>query len=947
MTRQQNLAEQLFEAALNLDPEKREAFLDEHCGGDPELKSEVKALLLDDERAGSFLLDSPFEFVEAGSTGSPLAFETRAFPPGFEFPRPSAPGNRLSPGQTLAGRFTIVRFIAKGGMGEVYEAEDRLLEGVHVALKTIRPHIANDPDLQQQFKREALIAREVTHPNLCPIYDVFYCEEPTPGALFLSMKLLSGGTLAARLREPSPIPHTEALAILKQMAAGISAIHKAGIVHRDIKTSNVMLDGQGRDLRLRITDFGLARPGEFEVVSLAPEKLAGTPAYMAPELFQNKAPSQGSDLYAFGVVMHEVFTGEKPSVNSSDSSVVVNPRLLTSGLPAYAVQVVRGCLDSSPKHRCQAFDALLETLEPSERKPALWTRRRFIGTAVAGGCFMAGGAAWQWDRLDNLFHPLPRKRFVALLNWPRTNDNSAAPMVNGAMNAIKAALTRVEASDHNLFVVSPEDVNRNIKDGAHLAEICDPLGANLVLALSCSENAKELQLMLRLLNPVTSESLRSKIVSCPRSEMTSLPERATLAAASLLNLNSFLRKNDRPDPGTQSAAAFAAFQSAETLLKQPNEAGLDAAIEKYKEALDSDPSYAIAHAQLASAYVTYFDFHQDTAALDLARRNADLALSLDHNLEEGHLALAQILRETGDEQGVLNELGKVLAVNSSSLKAIFFQAVTYARLNRWSDAEKSFKQILKLRPNSWINYTELAYLLHQQGKFQEAVEQFRFAGLTAPRSSLALGNLGTAYLQVGKFAEGFEYLKKSLALDPDYDFPIVNSSLALRYQGKYLEALPYARKATTLTPTDDTNWLELGDCYSSLPHRGQEAREAYQRAAEETKRHLAIDNTDGAAWLRLAFYQVKTHEGRDFTTLIEKAESLGAADVDSQLCKARILELQGHRAEALAIVADWFRRGASDFQIIPLPDMSTFRTDPRYQAIVKSNLKEPPGDRVS
>ena len=125
------------------------------------------------------------------------------------------PAGRLKPGQVLIDRFVIVRFIAKGGMGEVYEAEDRFLQGVHVALKTILPQIADDPASRQRFEREVLLAREVSHPNLCPIYDIFHCEQSPANFLFLTMKLLPGETLAARLRRTASIPIAEGLAILE------------------------------------------------------------------------------------------------------------------------------------------------------------------------------------------------------------------------------------------------------------------------------------------------------------------------------------------------------------------------------------------------------------------------------------------------------------------------------------------------------------------------------------------------------------------------------------------------------------------------------------------------------------------------------------------------------------------------------------------------------------
>ena len=284
MALQREFVEQLFEAALALEPAERQAFLDHACADDAELKRTVEELLAEDARAGSLLEQPPFYLF--GQAGPPRAGVTTDSLDSSEIPAP--PAGRLKPGQILIDRFVIVRFIAKGGMGEVYEAEDGFLQGVRVALKTILPQIAEEPALQQRFEREVLLAREVNHPNLCPIYDIFHCEQPPPNFLFLTMKLLAGETLATRLRSTTPISVAEGLAILKQMTAGLAAIHAAGIIHRDIKPNNIMLDGSGSDVRLCITDFGLAFESErsFSGKGL----VAGTPDYMAPELFQGQRP---------------------------------------------------------------------------------------------------------------------------------------------------------------------------------------------------------------------------------------------------------------------------------------------------------------------------------------------------------------------------------------------------------------------------------------------------------------------------------------------------------------------------------------------------------------------------------------------------------------------------------------------------------------------------------
>ena len=935
MASQREFVEHLFETALALKPIEREAFLDEMCSSDPTLRRMVEDLLAEDERAGSFLQHPPFESFDKSTEN--ISYDAEETKPivGDGTSSTTAAIGRLKLGEILMGRFRVVRFIAKGGMGEVYEAEDSFLQDVHVALKTILPHIAGDPSSTQRFEREVLLAREVTHPNLCQIHDIFHCEQPPPGFLFLTMKLVPGETLAARLRRPHSISTEEALAILKQMAAGLVALHNAGVVHRDIKPNNILLDGVGPDVRLCITDFGLAHAYESETTYSLKGAVAGTPGYIAPELFLGQPPSQASDLFAFGVVLHEIFAGEKPAAAPDNSSLIPSPRLNTSGASPFCVQLVKECLNADPKRRCDAFEHALDSLDLRRQPRIFWTRRRFVGTAAGAVCTLAAGTWWKWDALENLLHPLPAKRFIALLNWPRTSDSHVLPMLTGAVSAIKSELARVESVDRNFFVISPEDVGRDLATAASLKEVCDPLGTNLVLAVSGLRGPKHLQLSLRVLDPTSDQSLRKRNLTCALDQVTSLPAKAVQAAASLLNLNHYVRDDKRMEPGTQSADAFTAFQSAETLMKQPNDAGLNAAIEKYKQAVELDPDYAVAHAKLAVAYGRLYGIRRDPAALELARGNSEHALSLDANLVDAHFARAFLLEQTGNVQAALDETKKTLALDPSNPKSVLWQARFYTRLNRWPEAEQAFHRVLQERPNSWVTYNDLGFALHQEGKHQEALQAFAAASVAAPGSSLALSNLGVEYLQIGDFTKATECLKRSLTLQPDFDEAAVNTALALRYQGKYEEALPFARKAVELNPADDANWLELGECYSSLRNHQDEAKSAYLRAAKEVGGHLQTDPTDGPSWMLLALYRVKSGNSQNALPLVEKAESLGAHDMDSQLYKARILELLGKREEALATLVVCFRMGATALQVASFPDLQLLQKDPRYREMLK------------
>ena len=819
---------ELFVAALSLQSSRREAFLDEACGHDPALRRAVEELLAQDARAGSFLQHPAVSLFEETRDDPASPLETAAIAKGDgEVFRPG-----LQPGQTLIGRFVIVRLIAKGGMGEVYEAEDRFLQGVHIALKTILPRFADEPALKQRFEREVLLARKVNHPNLCPIYEIFHSEQPPPAFFFLTMKLLPGRTLAWRLRQPDAISVKEGMEILRQIASGVAAIHDQGIVHRDIKPNNIMLEGSGEKVRLWITDFGLARAHESETSLQSKNGVAGTPGYIAHELYAGHSPSQASDLYAFGVVLHEVFTGQKPTVAPDGSTVIVSPRL-NSTLPSFCSNLVRECLDRDPERRCQAFEQAMASLGLKPRTSATWTRRRFMGAVAAAGVCTVGAGSWvERETIYDVLHPLPGKRFVALLNWPKTSDNQAAPLLNGVLAAIKGQLARIEALDHDLFVISPDDVGEDIGQAANFRQVCDPLGANLVLAASGEPGGKHFDLLLRVLDPITGRALRTRSIEGDLHDATMFPARAVQAAASLLNVSRYLKDTKQLRPGTNSTAAFTAFQQAEALMKQPNDAGLDEAIEKYKQAVDLDPQYAIAHAELGIAYGHLYGIRRDSAALDLSRRNCARALMLEPGLVDGHLAQGLVLDSTGDEQGALDEIAKALKLDPSNTKALTWQGQIYGRLGRWADAEKSFTRVLQERPNAWVAYNEWGVVLNGLGKYQEAIEKFRAASLAAPGNSQAFGNLGGAYLQVGDFAQATEALKKSLALRPN-DLAAVNASLALRYQGRLGEALPFAQQAVQLNPADDTNWLELGECYSSLRNRESEAKAAYLRAGLE------------------------------------------------------------------------------------------------------------------
>ncbi|HEX5110632.1 MAG TPA: serine/threonine-protein kinase [Vicinamibacterales bacterium] len=299
----------IFEAALEQPTRDRQGFVEGACVGDAVLLREVEAMLAADA-TGAPLLDRP------AST-----------------PSSSAPEGRFPAGTVLAGRYRILGRLGQGGMGEVYRAHDLILNQT-VALKFLAPAHLSEAALAR-FRNEVRIARQVSHPNVCRVYDLGMVE----GLHFLSMEYIDGEDLASLLRRIGRLPQDKAIEFTRKICAGLGAAHERGVLHRDLKPANIMIDGRGQP---RITDFGLA--GLAAEIPLS-DLRSGTPAYMSPEQKAGKDVTIRSDLYSLGLVLHEMFTGKARRETQSSPSELVKDLD-----PAIERLIVR-CLEEDPKRR--------------------------------------------------------------------------------------------------------------------------------------------------------------------------------------------------------------------------------------------------------------------------------------------------------------------------------------------------------------------------------------------------------------------------------------------------------------------------------------------------------------------------------------------------------------------------------------------------------------------
>ena len=582
-------------------------------------------------------------------------------------PEEAPGGTMFRRGDLVADRFRIVRFIARGGMGEVYEAEDiELVE--HVALKTIRPGIAQDERTVRRFIREVNLSRRVTHPNVCRIFDVFHHEFPEDSRghrrrlPLVAMELLPGETLAARLRRVGPFSESEARPVVAQMAAALTAAHSVGVIHRDFKSSNViLLSGSTGELRAVVTDFGLAhrRPDSdaTEADVTATGEVFGTPTYMSPEQVEGRQLTFSTDIYALGVVMYEMVTGTPPFVGDTPLTTAVkrlqepapSPRTHVPHLsPAWERTILR-CLERQPQNRFAVATDVAKALsgEPGAFELTRPRRPRWhVPVAFAAVAFLAIGIGFFVSRALRTANPppgvaeraVPARRAVAVLGFRNLSGRQDVAWLS---TAFAEMLTTELAAGEQIRTIPGESVTRARLDlglseaeslgQATLTRLRSTLGTDLVVTGSyLSTEEGRLRLDLRLQDAVAGDTIASMSDTGTEAELLELVSRtgtrlrerlgiAELSAAQAAGVRAALPSNPE-----------AARLYAEGLLKLRLFDALTAR-DLFEKAVAADPNNPVARAALAAAWS---ELGYDTKAQEHAKAavNGSTSLSREHRL---------------------------------------------------------------------------------------------------------------------------------------------------------------------------------------------------------------------------------------------------------------------------------------------------------------------------
>jgi len=359
----------------------------------------------------------------ASSDDVQTAFVAKTAPVSPPSSQPSGPALAFAPGQIIAGRYRIAGLLGRGGMGEVYRADDLKL-GTPVALKFLPREVERDADMLERFHAEVRTARQVSHPHVCRVYDIAEVD----GRHFLSMEYVDGEDLAILLRRIGRLPPAKAIEIARQLCAALAAAHDKGVLHRDLKPANVMIDGFGR---ARVTDFGLA-----VAAGDASAEVAGTPAYMSPEQLAGQTATVQSDIYALGLVLYELFTGKRPfdAATVADwrqvhsQSQPPSPHLITADMDPTVERVILRCLAKEPSSRPASASQVALALPGGDPLAAAIaageTPSPGMVAAAGGEGALSPARAWLWLAITCL--TVTGIWFIS----PASTDYGLAPMEN-------------------------------------------------------------------------------------------------------------------------------------------------------------------------------------------------------------------------------------------------------------------------------------------------------------------------------------------------------------------------------------------------------------------------------------------------------------------------------------------------------------------------------------
>ncbi len=865
--------------------------------------------------------------------------------------------------------YRILSEIGKGGMGVVYKAEDTRLHRT-VALKFLTPDqqavLGEDAEQKQRFLREARIAARLSHPNICPIHEV----DEVDGTLFFAMAYIEGQTLGQLIKSTIQLPESQILDLAIQIANGLEEARRQNVVHRDIKSSNIIVTPQGHAY---ILDFGLALAEGTSRLTVSGQ-VYGTPGYMSPEQARGQDIDHRSDVWALGVVLYEMLTGRRPFGAASHLQTlyaIVNEdpapiEQLRPELPAAYSQIVNKALAKNPDLRWQTAGELAEalrqvretgrlasrpspaysegeeattTLRMGNPNGAALTRRRtwlaWGSAAVVVVSLLGGVLYWRFTAAGRT----TREKHVAVLPFDVIgNDASLRATTDGLVETLTSRLTGMEDLPWKIQVVPASEIRaRKITSAEDARRI---YGANLVIAGSAQPaDNSSVQLIMNLIDTETMRQTGSRTLQLNLGNPIAIRDAAFGSLIRLLEVQLTPGKNMSLDgnasgPGeTADPDAYGDYLRGRGYLARFDVAGnIEGAINSMESALRRDPNYTLARVSLAEAYWRKALQSSDKQWAARAIAEAEKAVQMTPDLAAARSRLGDIYSQNGRPEDAIRELQAALRVDPGHVEAHRALAMLYENMGRVSEAETAYVEVTQRRPSDWLAFVHLGVFYWNQNRYEQAEAAFARAKTLTPDNEIVYRNLAGMRLRQGRYADAQKEVQRALQLTPSArGYSLLG--LAYYYNRRYAEAAKALESSVAIDPAYYVGWGNLGSAYRQIPGSKEKAGAAFRKAIELGRKRLEVTPTNYSVRANLTEYWAKL--GNTSEALAEMARIPAQRQGEFWGRLALAYELCGKRAEAVRFVQQALASEAMPQEVKDDPELTGLLADPALRGVIK------------
>jgi eukaryotic-like serine/threonine-protein kinase len=712
-------------------------------------------------------------------------------------------------GQTL-GHYRIREKLGSGGMGEVYRARDERLKR-DVAIKILSPKSGIATETRHHVLREAQSASALNHPQICTIYEVGEAADQD----FIVMEFVEGHALAALISHGG-FSVGLVLRYGSQIASALAHAHDRGVIHRDIKTSNIYVTPAGQ---IKILDFGLAKfvrankvGDEQETVSSASgpwaSSVVGTLPYMAPEVLRGAEADARSDIWALGVVLFEMVSGKRPFRGQTAyelSSAILReiPAPLPANTPAALRHIIDRSLEKEPGQRYQRASEVCSALEavasgaglaigPSKPRGTLFPRRlTLVAISVLGVLIMASVALSLHGVRAALFGRRPTGQIRSLAVLPLENLSSDPEEEYFAMGMTDALITDL-AKGGQFNVISRTSVMPYRDTKKPLAIISQELGVDAIVEGSVLESGNRVRITAQLIEARSDKHLWAERYERDLRDVLSLQDEVATSIATAIQgrVQNKAATKRRVDPD-----AYRLYLKGMYHWDRRTAADFQKATQYLNQATDKDPAFAEAYSALSGIYMMLsgYSLASTSEVLPKAKAAAVKALELDNALSDAHETLATVHMFEWGFPDAEKEFRQALALDPNNAGAHEGYGMFLARMGRFDEASAELRRAVQLEPLWLANDVALGNVYYFQGRYDEAIKEYNNVLEMNPDYWLAHGYRAFAYEKQGKFQEAEADLKRVLAA-----FPHTNAKAALgelyALSGKKAEARRIARE---------------------------------------------------------------------------------------------------------------------------------------------------------